>query len=70
MWEEGVTEWYQNMVHPSDWMDSCVGHACVPVACVSLTLVFHVLVSLHRIDHCSSKAIMRNLMSVLWNASP
>lgn len=50
-------------------MGEYVGHACMSVLCVALTLVFHVLVALHHIDHGSSKVIMRNLMSILWNAS-
>ena len=50
-------------------MGECVGYACMSVACVALTLAFHVFVALHHIDHGSSKVIMRNLMSILWNAS-
>lgn len=50
-------------------MGGCVGHAFMSVACVALTLAFHMLVPLHRIDHGSGKFIMRNLMLVLWNAS-
>ena len=45
-------------------MGECVGHAYMSVACVALTLSFHVLVALHHIDHGSSKVIMRNWMSV------
>lgn len=39
MWEEGVSEWYQSMVHPLDWMGgvlvtlSCWLHICVLYAC-------------------------------------
>ena len=50
-------------------MVECIGHACILVVCVALTLAFHVLVQLHHIDHVSSKVIMRNLMLILWNAS-
>ena len=36
----------------------CVGHACMLVACVSLTLAFHVLVSFHDVVHgCSDVAM-------------
>ena len=44
-------------------------HACMSVVCVALTFAFHVLVAFHHIDLGSSKVIVRNLMSVLWNAS-
>jgi len=50
-------------------MGECVGHACMLVVCVALMLAFHVLITLHHIDHGSSKVIMRNLILVLWNAS-
>lgn len=50
-------------------MGECVGHACMSVACVALTLTFHVLLALHHIDHGKSKVILSNLMSILWNAS-
>ena len=40
----------------------CVGHACMSVACVSLTLAFHVLVALHHVDHDCIKIVMRKLM--------
>jgi len=46
----------------------CVGHEGMSVACVSLTLTFHVLVALHSVDHGCSKVVMRNLMLILWNA--
>lgn len=48
----------------------CVGHACMSVACVSLTLAFHVLVALHSVDHGCSDVVMMNLMLLLWSASP
>ena len=47
----------------------CVGHACMSVACVSLTLAFHVLVALCNVDHGCSKVVMRSLMLILWNVS-
>ena len=40
----------------------CVGHACMSVACVSLTLAFHALVALHNVDHDCSKVFMGNFM--------
>ena len=43
-------------------MGKCVGHACILVACLSLTVAFHVLVALHNVDHDCSKVVMRNLM--------
>jgi len=49
-------------------LGECVGHACMLVACVSLTLAFHVLVALHHVDHDCSKVVMRNLMFILWDA--
>ncbi len=61
MWEEGVPEWYQIMVQLLKWMLVCVGHACMLVACVSLTLEFHVIVALHNVDHGCSKVVMRTL---------
>jgi len=64
----GVTAWYQSMVALS--LGEFIGHACMLVACVSLTLVFHVLVALHHADHDYSKVVMRNLMLILWDASP
>jgi len=39
-----------------------VGHACMSVACVSLTLVFHVTVECDHADHGCNKVIMRNMM--------
>ena len=47
----------------------CVGHAYMPVACVSLTLAFHMLVALHNVDHGCSKVSMRSLMLILWDSS-
>ena len=79
-----TTDWYQSGLHSLwvisdtiDWCQSmvvvslgeCVCHACMLVACVSLTLAFHVLVALHNVDHSCSKVFMRNLMLILWNAS-
>lgn len=45
-------------------MGECVGHACMSVVCGTLTLAFHVIFSLHHIDHGSSEVIMRKLMSI------
>ena len=70
-----VTDWYQSwlcslwVIYDITNMGECVGHECMSVACVSLTLTFHVLVTLHHIDHASSRIIMSNLMLILWNAS-
>ena len=36
---------------------------------MSLTLAFHVLVSLHHVDHDCSKVVMRNLILILRGAS-
>jgi len=47
----------------------CVGHACMSVASMVLTLSFHILVALHHMDHGSSKVIIKNLTSILWNSS-
>jgi len=71
----GVTDWYRSglcslwVISNTTDMGGCVGHTCILVVCVSLTLVFHVLVALQHIDHGCSKVIMRKLMSILWNAS-
>jgi len=37
MWEEGVIEWYQSMVHPQNgWVMcwSCIHVSCICVSCV------------------------------------
>jgi len=47
----------------SNWV-KMLGHACISVACVPLTLAFHVLVALHHVDHDFSKVIMRRLMLI------
>ena len=50
------------------WLCSpCVkvlGHACMSIACVSLTLAFHVFIALHHVDHDYSKVVMRKLMLI------
>ena len=67
----GIKSWFHSLwvISGAKNMGECVGHTCMSVACVALTFTFHVLVALHNIDHGSSKVIIRNLMSVLWNAS-
>jgi len=50
-------------------LGECVGHACILVGCVSLTLRLHVFVALQMIDRDCSRVVMRNLMLILWNAS-
>ena len=40
MWQEGVTKWYQSMVHPLDWMgDVLVMHSCQLHICVMYSYV-------------------------------
>jgi len=62
--QSGIRAWFT----PQTGWVVCVCHACMLVACVSLTLAFHVLVALHNVDHDCSKVIMRNLMLNLWYA--
>jgi len=62
----GIKEWFT----PRTGWVVFVDHACMSVACVSLTLAFHVLVALHNVDHGSTKFFIGNLMLILWNASP
>ena len=45
----------------STWV-KVLGHACMSVSCVSLTLAFHVLLALNHVDHGCSMVFVRNLM--------
>lgn len=49
------------------WVDVLVMHACQLF--VALTLMFHLLIALHHINHGRIKVIMANLMLILWNES-
>ena len=57
MWDEGVTEWYQSMVHPLDYMGgvcwlcirvscTCVTHPCGLYACQICMVIVMVVVML------------------------
>ena len=52
----GIRAWLH-----SPWV-KVLGHECMSVACVSLTLAFHVLVALHHVDHDCCEAVVRNFM--------
>ena len=71
MLQSGIRAWLRSLwvISGATDMGECVGHVCMSVVCVALTLAFHVLVALHHIHHGSSKVIPRNLMLILWNAS-
>jgi len=65
MWDEGVIEWYHNMVHPLDWMGSvcwscihvgftCVTHPCGLYACCICMVIVMIVVMLS----CESEGVV------------
>ena len=69
MLQIGIRAWLCSLfiIHGTIDIAKCIGHACMSVSCVALTLLFHVVVALRHNDHGSSKVIIRKLMLILWN---
>lgn len=64
MLQIGIRAWFFSLwvIFGATDMGEYVDIACMSVVYVALTLMFHVLISLHHIDHGIIKVIMSNLM--------